>query len=198
MPEAFLGLFSGDNTGKMLVTSLAIELAGSRIAGLQAGRSAAMRCADEPWVKLSGTTPPCDLLLERVVADRFGRAHAFLEVARLEDRCPARRARWRPTRRHSNRPEARRRPGSRLPSAWPSPRLRLLRLVERALEVLDVVADFVGDHIEPAAKSPGAWKRRDKLVEEIRVDVDRLVGRAVERPHRRLAHAAARSAFRCE
>ena len=45
-----------------------------------------MRCAEVPWVKLSGTTMPWRLLLQRIVADRFRGAHALLEVARLHHR----------------------------------------------------------------------------------------------------------------
>ena len=37
-------------------------------------------------MKLSGTTVPCALLLQRIVADRFGGAHALLEVALLHHR----------------------------------------------------------------------------------------------------------------
>ncbi len=49
-----------------------------------------MRCAEVPWVKLSGTTRPWRLLLQRVVADRFGRAHAFFEIALLHHGLPLR------------------------------------------------------------------------------------------------------------
>ena len=40
-----------------------------------------MRCAEVPWVKFSGDDRPW---VQRVVADRFGGAHAFLDVARFE------------------------------------------------------------------------------------------------------------------
>ena len=64
-----------------------------------------------------------------------------------------------------------------------------MRPVERAFEVLDVMADLMGDDIG-LGEVAGRAEALRQLVEEGRVDVDLLVGRAVERPHRRLAHAA--------
>ena len=82
---------------------------------------------------------------------------------------------WRPRRRRSNRPGARPRPGSHC-LRLRHPRLRRLALVERAFEVLDVVADFMRDDIgrgEIARRLEAARQ----FVEEIGVDVDALVGR---------------------
>ena len=84
---------------------------------------------------------------------------------------PARRGRWPPTRRHSNRPEARPPTWTALPSVSLGARLELVRLVERAFEVLDMVADLMGDDIGHGeiAGRPEALRQ---LVEEARVDVD--------------------------
>ena len=59
MPDAFLGLFEGANTGKDAGPALeALQTAGSPL--LQAAlRALPSRCAEVPWVKLSGTTVPC-------------------------------------------------------------------------------------------------------------------------------------------
>ena len=71
------------------------------------------------------------------------------------------------------------------------PGLRRLRLVERAFEVLDMVADLMGDDIGLGEIARRAEPPR-QFVEEGRVDVDLLVGRAIKWPHRRLRRTAAR------
>jgi len=69
--------------------------------------------------------------------------------------------------------------------------LRLLRPIERAFEVLHVVPNLMRDHVE-RGEIAGRLEASRQLVEEIGVDVDRIVVRTVEGPHRRLAHAASR------
>ena len=72
-------------------------------------------------------------------------------------------------------------------------RLQTADLVGYPSQFLDVVAVFVGDHViagEFAARAQFAVH----LVEEIGVEVDPLIGRAIERPHRTLRGAAARLA----
>src|SRR5687768_4335024 len=130
------------------------------------------------------------LLLQRVVADRLGGAHAFLDVALFE-------------RARALRPDTGVAIGLEL-----DPDLELVALglasaglgrlnpVERAFEVLNVVADLMGDDIGLGGVARGA-EALAQFVEEVRIDVDPLVAGAVEGPHRRLAHAASglRSAF---
>ena len=75
-----------------------------------------LRCSAEPWVKASGTTRPCALLLQRVVADRGGGLQRRLDVAGIEElSCAARNDS--PRRRRSNRPAIRPAPGC----GWPPP-----------------------------------------------------------------------------
>src|SRR5690606_20807167 len=57
-------------------------------------------------------------------------------------------------------------------------------------QVLDVVTVFVSDHVVAGEVAAGAHLAVE-LVVEGGVDVDRLVGRAVERPHRARRRAAA-------
>ena len=70
-------------------------------------------------------------------------------------------------------------------------RLQLLRLAERAHQILDMMADLMRDHIG-LREIAGRAEALRQLVEEFRVEIDVLVCRAVERPHRRLRGAAAR------
>src|SRR6185437_8924718 len=69
--------------------------------------------------------------------------------------------------------------------------LQLLGLPQRAGEILHMVANLVRNDIglREVARRLEALR---KLVEELRVEIDLLVGRAVERPHCRLSSAAAR------
>ena len=141
-----------------------------------------MRCADVPCVKLSGTTTPC--------VWRWSVSSPIASAARMpSSTSPG----------SSTTPEARARVGPHPGIAIGLKLDRDLLLVavrsaaQLALEVLDVVADFVGDDIglgEIARRAEAAAQ----FVEEGRVDVNALVGRAVERPHRRLRRAAARLA----
>ena len=66
----------------------------------------------------------------------------------------------------------------------------MVGLGQDAEQILDMVPDFVGDHIgigEIAAAAELALH----LLEEGGVEIDLAVVRAIERPHRRLRHAAA-------
>ncbi len=53
-----------------------------------------------------------------------------------------------------------------------------------------MVADLVADHIGPGELALGPEPRL-QLIPEAEVQIDLMVGRAIERPHRRLARAAA-------
>ena len=74
------------------------------------------------------------------------------------------------------------------------PRLRPLPvvadLVENALEVLDVVAVLVGDHVGLRERSAARPELVAEVVEEPEVDVDVPVARAVEGPDVRVRRAA--------
>ena len=48
-------------------------------------RNQRTRCADVPWVKASGTTYPCVVLHDAVVAHGGGGVQPFLDVALLQD-----------------------------------------------------------------------------------------------------------------
>ena len=63
-------------------------------------------------------------------------------------------------------------------------------LVARAEEVLHVVAELVGEHVD-AGEVAGRAELALELLEEREVDVGVLVGRAVEGPDRRRGVAAA-------
>src|SRR5690606_18035340 len=74
------------------------------------------------------------------------------------------------------------------------PRPRLLELTDLPLDaeqVLDVVSELVGDDIRLREFAGRAEPLRE-LVEELEVEVDLAVGRAIEGPHRALAKAARR------
>ena len=62
---------------------------------------------------------------------------------------------------------------------------------QQALEVLDVVAVLVGDDVRPGERPARGAEPRLELVEEAEVEIDRLVGRAVERPDGRGRRPAA-------
>ena len=95
------------------------------------------------------------LLLEHVVADRLGRAHAFLDVARLED--------------VALRVTSVRRPHTgvavglqldadldRVALGAAGALLCTLSLVERAFEALDVMPDLVRDHVSRGEVAGGS------------------------------------------
>ena len=121
------------------------EIAGRRIAGLESPRwSAAMRCAALPWVKLSGTTGPCVCFCSV--------SSPIASAARMPS---------------SRSPGSEQRP--RLCVGGPHPGIAVglklnpdlnriacglgwramgtLRLARASRQILDMVADFVRDHI---------------------------------------------------
>src|SRR5574337_1699391 len=127
------------------------------------------------------------LALQRVVADARGGVQALLHVARLE---PVARL-VRMVRPHTGQAVGlqlephRQRVGLRLGGAA----AHRVHLLGHAEQTLHVVADLVRDDVslrEVARRAELLAQR----VEEAEVDVDLLVGRAVERPHRRLPDAA--------
>src|SRR5262249_7775142 len=72
----------------------------------------------------------------------------------------------------------------------------LLRLGQDAEQVLHVVTDLVRDHVglrelTGLAADVAAAKARRDLIEERGVEIDLLVRRTIERPHRALRHPAA-------
>jgi hypothetical protein len=69
--------------------------------------------------------------------------------------------------------------------------LSALRFIELPGEVLDMVSNLVRDDIGLREIS-GRTEATRELIEELGVDVDSLVVRAVEWPHRRLAHSTGR------
>src|SRR6185369_14643223 len=122
------------------------------------------------------------LLLERVVADRLGRTHRFLGVAGLQDRTLAVAG--------ARGPDAGITIGlefdpdlDRIALGLARARLEFVRLVQRALEVLDVMPDLMSDDIGRGRVS-GRSEALRQLVEEARVDVNPGVVRAVEWPGR--------------
>ena len=119
------------------------------------------------------------LLLEHVIADRFGRAHAFLDVSRLEDVALGVAS--------IGGPNACVAVGLQLDADLNCIALRFGRaglsimcLVQRAFEVLDVMPNLVRNHIRhcEVARRPKALRQ---LVEEGRVEINGLVVGAVER-----------------
>ncbi len=139
--------------------------------------------------------------LQRVVADRRGGAQRSLDVARVNERRLALRAQGRVL---AVSPDAGEAVGLQLDldldlvgvGTAAGALLRLLRLRQDAEQVLHVVADLVRDHIglrEQARLAAGitAAEAGGDLVEERGVEIDLLVDRAVERPHRALRRAAA-------
>ena len=108
-----------------------------------------------------------------------------------------------PRRRRGNRPAARRAPGA----GWLRPCstaacCACLHPRQDAELVLHVMADLVGDHIgfrELAGIAARAGAELVlQIVEERRVEIDALIARAIERPHRRLREAATALARRRE
>ena len=73
----------------------------------------------------------------------------------------------------------------------PALRARSCAAVEDAQQVLDVVSVLVRHHVGLRERPALGAEARAQLVEEPQVDVDVLVGGAVERPHRRGGGAAA-------
>ena len=139
----------------------ALELAGVRVAALVAvlkrfhalrGRAVGEAVRDDRALRL---------LLQRVVADRFGGAHAFLEVALLHHRLAFRILRV-------LRPHAGVAIGlqldlhlDRIAFGLARARLQVMRLAERARRGPGRGGRPRARSHRPSAKSPGAWKRCD-------------------------------------
>ena len=70
--------------------------------------------------------------------------------------------------------------------------LRLVHLLRDAEQRLHVMADLVGDHVG-LREVAGRAEAIAQVAVEVEIDVDLLVGRAVERTHRRLRRAAGRA-----
>ncbi len=105
---------------------------------------------------------------------------------------PAGRDWRRPRRRHSSPPAVSSRTEAALPSRSEDERWTRCNLFGRSEQVLDMMAEFMRDHIILREIALGA-EAVGQFVEEAGVQIDSLVGRAVERPHRRLRRAAARA-----
>ena len=155
------------------------------------------RCAEEPWVKEFRHHASGRLKLQRVVADRGCRLERRLDVAGFDQ--------WRTALFHQPcilmvRPDAGEAIGLQfnldLQAIGPDLVHALLLLLDfrhHAEQVLDVMADFMGDHIglrELAGAPLAAMKPRLDFIEERGVRIDLLIVRAIERPHRALRHAA--------
>ena len=126
------------------------------------------------------------LLLQRVVADRLRRAHAFLDIARLDAVAVARRPDARIAVRLKFQPD---RSGIALRLAGAL--LDRRHLLGRTGQVLDMVADLMRDDIGLGEVARRA-EALAELLEEAGVEVHALVRRAVEGPHCGLGRTAAR------
>ena len=152
-----------------------------------------LRCSDEPWVKDVRHHIALRLFLQPVVADGGCGLQRLIDVARIEEIVlllgvvgphPGETVRLQFDA-HLNLIGVGLARGSLL---------RLRRLRQNAEFVLDVMADFVGDHIsfgEFAGLAVGAAAELVlQVVEERGIEIDALVARAIERPHRRLREGA--------
>ena len=153
-----------------------------------------LRCAAEPWVKLSGTTLPvaCRCSVSSPIAVAVRNAASMSPASRKPGRFFSSRLTQTPD-------EAIRlqfdldlqRVGFRLAAGL---LLQPLHPRQDAEQVLDVMPRFMRDDVgrrELAGAARAAAKTCLDLAEERGVEEDLLVRRAVERPHRRLRHAAA-------
>ena len=104
------------------------------------------RCADEPWVNDSGTTRPRACLLERVVADGAGGAQPLLDVARLQQLAVAVGVEG-PDAGQAVGLQLQSRTERRLLCRLRQPRALRVHALGDAEQVLDVVADLVGDDV---------------------------------------------------
>src|SRR5215831_4307708 len=129
------------------------------------------------------------LALQTVVADRGGGVEAFLDVAGLEDLARALGV---------GGPDARQAVGlelhahlERVAVGLAATALRLLDALGDAEQVLDVMADLVGDEV-----GLGEVARGPDLVTQIaierQIDIELVIARTVEGAHRRLGEAASR------
>src|SRR5712692_3258518 len=148
------------------------------------------RCAAEPWVNESGTTRPvaCRCSVSSPIADAVVSAASMSPASRKPGRFFSSRLTQTPDRQSACNSTL---TCSALDSALlPQPR----HARQDAEQVLDMMPGFMGDDIgrgEFAGIARAAAKPRLDLTEENGIEKNLLVRRAVERPHRRLRHAAA-------
>src|SRR5262245_37145286 len=76
---------SAAKTSGRCLSALAVELAGGRVAGLQARLERVHPLGRASMREALRDNHALALLLEHVVADRLSRPHALFDVARLED-----------------------------------------------------------------------------------------------------------------
>ena len=151
-------------------------------------RNHCTRCSDEPCVNDSGCTPPPMRCWMRSSPIADGGVERVLDVAGLEDVALLRRVP----------PDAGEAVGLELHADGErvlevgALLLRLAHLLVDAEDVLHVVADLVREHVGLREVAALGAEARAQVLVEAEVDVRLLVERAVERPHRRLRHAAAR------
>src|SRR5258705_7290443 len=169
-------------------------------AGLEPGHEPALALLGAAVGEAVGDAVALRPFLERIVADRGRGAHSGFDVAGLEE---GRLALAPQVLILVARPDAGEAIRLQLdphldlvPLGLADGALRLLRLRQDAEQVLHVMADLVRDHIglrelAGLAADVAAAEAGGDLVEERGVEIDLLVGRAVERPHRALRDAAA-------
>ncbi len=147
-----------------------------------------MRCAALPWVKLSGTTRPCAWRWSVSSPIASAARIPLFDVSGLQPVAVARG------------PDAGIAIGlqldadlNRISLRRRTLALRRPRLIEHAGKMLDMMPHLMRDHIG-LGKVAGRAEPVAKLAVEAGVEIDIVVGRAVERPHRGLRRAAARLA----
>ena len=124
-------------------------------------------------------------LLDPVVADRAGGIEGIRDLGRRE-RLEELGARG------MVRPDAREAVGLELrPDRVALGAAGVAGLPQEAQQVLDVMAVFVGDDVALGERPAGRAEPVAQLLEEVGVEVDQLVGRAIERPGRGAGRAAA-------
>ncbi len=139
------------------------------------------RCSAEPCVQVSWSICGAGLLLKRVVPYRGRGAEGLLDVALLEVASSE----------HLVRPNAgeavrlQLEPHRELVGPVRIVLLLLMDLAADARDVLDVVAHLVGDHIG-LREVTGRSEPCRELSEEVGVDANGAVGRAVVRAHSRV------------
>ena len=192
-PEAFLALFSGGNKGKMGSIKRASDRTGKSVA---LGRIARLHAPAQPAHPLLrgamgeavGHHPSGRLALERIVANGASGGHAFLDIAGLQPIAILRG------------PDAGIAIGLQFQPDGQGIALRLAcrllcaaDLIRGAEQVLDVMAELVRDDIiarEVALRAEPVGE----FIEEAGVEINAIIGWAIEGAHGRLRRAAARLA----